>query len=220
MKKLSLFVTALVLSAILYSCGGMTYVTDTWRAKGFTGKKFTKLGVMAVTKNNIVARRTVEDAMTRDLKASGVNAVTTYDAFAYNTFDKDGDGKVDDKENAEKLVQEKMKELGVDGIMIMKVKDISKEQKYVPGSPTYMPSYYYAPYYSYYFQSYDMLYSPGYYVTDTQYYIETSIFDVGKAELLYSMLSETVNPSSITDFSKSFTKATVDDLMTNRVLLK
>lgn len=220
MKKLSLFVTALVLSAILYSCGGMTYVTDTWRAKGFTGKKFTKLGVMAVTKNNIVARRTVEDAMTRDLKASGVNAVTTYDAFAYNTFDKDGDGKVDDKENAEKLVQEKMKELGVDGIMIMKVKDISKEQKYVPGSPTYMPSYYYAPYYSYYFQSYDMLYSPGYYVTDTEYYIETSIFDVAKAELLYSMLSETVNPTSITDFSKSFTKATVDDLMTNRVLLK
>ena len=220
MKKLSLFVTALVLSAILYSCGGMTYVTDTWRAKGFTGKKFTKLGVMAVTKNNIVARRTVEDAMVKDLKASGINAVATYDAFAYNTFDKDGDGKVDDKDNAEKLVQEKMKELGVDGIMVMKVKDISKEQKYVPGSPTYMPSYYYAPYYSYYFQSYNTLYSPGYYVTDTEYYIETSIFDVAKAELLYSMLSETVNPTSITDFSKSFTKATVNELMTNRVLLK
>lgn len=220
MKKLSLFVTALVLSAILYSCGGMTYITDTWRAKGFTGKKFSKLGVMAVTKNNIVARRTVEDAMAKDLKASGINAVTTYDVFAYDVFDKDGDGKVDNKEEAEKMVQDKMKELGIDGIMVMKVKDISKEQKYVPGSPTYMPSYYYAPYYSYYFMSYNTLYSPGYYVTDTEVYIETSIFDVQKGELLYSMLSETVNPSSVGDFSKSLTKATVDDLMTNRVLLK
>lgn len=220
MKKLSLFVTGLLLSSILYSCGSMTYITDTWKSKGFTGKKFSKLAILAVTKDNIVARRTIEDAMSRELKASGINAITTYDILAYDAFDKDKDGKVDDKTAAEKMIVDKMKENNIDGIMIMKVKDTKSEQKYVPGTPTYMPSYYYAPYYSYYFMSYNTLYSPGYYVTDTEVYIETSIYDNDNGEVDYSMVSETVNPSSITDFTKSFVKATVEQLVNNKILLK
>ncbi len=220
MKKITLFVAAFLLSTILYSCGSMTYVTDTWSAKGFTGKKFKKLAVLAVTKDNMLARRTIEDAMVKELKASGYNAVVTYDLLAYDAFDKNKDGKVDDKKEAEAMIRDKMKENNIDGIMIMKLKDTKSEQKYVPGTPTYMPSYYYAPYYSYYFMSYDMLYSPGYYVTNTEVYIETSIYDNDDGEVDYSMLSETVNPSSIGDFTKSFVKATVQQLVGNNILLK
>lgn len=220
MKKSVLFVVALIISSILYSCGSMTYVTDTWAAKGFTGKKFKKLAVLAVTKDNMLARRTVEDAMVKELKASGYNAVVTYDILAYDAFDKDKDGKVDDKKLAEQMIRDKMKENNIDGIMIMKLKDTKTEQKYVPGTPTYMPSYYYAPYYSYYFMSYDMLYSPGYYVTNTDVYIETSIYDNDDGEVDYSMLSQTANPASLGDFTKSFVKATVAELISNKVLLK
>jgi len=219
MKKISLFVLTLLLSSILYSCGSITYITDTWEKQGFSGKKFNKVLVMAVAKENMVARRLVEDAVVGDLRARGINAIVSYDQIAYDIFDKDKDGKVDDTKEAEEMIKAKVKELSTDGLLVLALKDVKKDTKYVKGAPYYTPTYYYTPYYSYYFETYDRLYSPGYYTKNTDVYIESSVYDVQKEELVYSLMSETANPQSLGDFTKSYSKALSTTLVDQKVLL-
>lgn len=220
MKKFTLIVVAFILSSILYSCGSMTYITDTWEKQGFSGKKFTKLVVLAVAKDNMVGRRMIEDATVGELKANGINAVVSYDLLAYGDFDKDNDGKVDDQKEAEESIKTKMKDVNADGVLVLKLKDVKSEQKYVAGSPSYIPSNYYAPYYNYYFMSYNMVYSPGYYVNNTDVYIESSIYDLQKNEMVYSLLSETANPTSLRDFTKSFSRSLAKTLVDQKIFLK
>lgn len=220
MRKITLFVAAFVLSSILYSCGSMTYITDTWEKQGFSGKKFSKLVVLAVAKDNMVGRRMAEDATVKELKANGINAVVSYEILPYGEFDKDGDGKVDDPKEAEESIKAKMKDINADGVLVLKLKDVKSEQKYVQGSPAYIPTNYYTPYYNYYFMSYDKVYSPGYYVTNTDVYIESSVYDLQKNEMVYSLLSETVNPKSVGDFTKSFSKSLAKTMVDQKVFLK
>lgn len=220
MRRITLFVVAFVLSSILYSCGSMTYITDTWGKKGFTGKKFNKVMVMAVAKEKMVARRTIEDVVVKELNARGINAIISYDKISYGMFDKDSDGKVDNTKEAEEMVKAKVNELGIDGVIVMALKDVKKDTKYVPGVPDYMPTYYYTPYYNNYFAVYDRIYSPGYYVENTDVYIESSVYDAQKEELVYSLMSETVNPTSVGDFAKSFSKALSTTLVDQKILLK
>jgi hypothetical protein len=220
MRKITLFVVSLLLSSFLYSCGSLTYITDTWEKQGFTGKKFNKVVVLAIAKDNRVARRMVEDATVKELKANGINAIISYDIFPYGEFDKDNDGKVDNQQEAEESIKSKMKDLNADGILVLKLKDVKSEQKYVQGAPAYIPTNYYTPYYNYYFMSYNLVYSPGYYVTNTDVYIESSIYDLQKNEMVYSLLSETANPTSLGDFTKSFSGSLAKTLVDQKVFLK
>jgi hypothetical protein len=220
MKRITLFVVSLLLSSFLYSCGSLTYITDTWEKQGFTGKKFNKVVVLAIAKDNRVARRMVEDATVRELKANGINAIISYDILPNGEFDKDSDGKVDNQQEAEESIKSKMKDLNADGVLVLKLKDVKTEQKYVPGVQAYIPTNYYAPYYNYYFMSYNMVYSPGYYVNNTDVYIESNIYDLQKNEMVYSLLSETVNPTSVGDFTKSFSTSLAKTLVDQKVFLK
>lgn len=220
MKRITLFVVTILLSSILYSCGSMTYITDTWEKQGFKGKKFSKVVVMAIAKDDRVARRLVEDAITKELIANGVNATVSYTIFPYGEFDKDNDGKVDNQKDAEETIKTKLKDLNADGVLVLKLKDVKSEQKYVPGSPAYVPTNFYTPYYNYYFMSYNTVYTPGYYVTNTDVYIESSVYDLQKNELVSSFLSQTVNPTSVGDFTKSFSKSLAKTLVDQQVFLK
>lgn len=198
----------------------MTYITDTWEKQGFKGKKFSKVVVMAIAKDDRVARRLVEDAITKELIANGVNATVSYTIFPYGEFDKDNDGKVDNQKDAEETIKTKLKDLNADGVLVLKLKDVKSEQKYVPGSPAYVPTNFYTPYYNYYFMSYNTVYTPGYYVTNTDVYIESSVYDLQKNELVSSFLSQTVNPTSVGDFTKSFSKSLAKTLVDQQVFLK
>ena len=220
MKRITLFVVSLLLSSFLYSCGSLTYITDTWEKQGFTGKKFNKVVVLAIAKDNRVARRMVEDATVKELKANGINAIISYDILPNGEFDKDSDGKVDNQQEAEESIKSKMKDLNADAVLVLKLKDVKTEQKYVPGVQAYIPTNYYAPYYNYYFMSYNMVYSPGYYVNNTDVYIESSIYDLQKNEMVYSLLSETANPTSVGDFTKSFSTSLAKTLVDQKVFLK
>jgi hypothetical protein len=44
------------------------------------------------------------------------------------------------------------------------------------------------------------------------YYLESNLYDVSSEQLVWSVQSETINPSSLADFSKSYTKALVKAL--------
>ncbi|MEM0938872.1 MAG: hypothetical protein AAF600_03375 [Bacteroidota bacterium] len=87
-----------------------------------------------------------------------------------------------------------------DGVLFLRLQAVEKDVNYVPGSSNYYRTYW--PHHAAYWGRY---YEPGYYKVDTNYIIETSAFSVEKDMLLWTSISETVNPS---DIEKS-----VDDIM-------
>ena len=75
----------------------------------------------------------------------------------------------------------------------MRLGDVEKETSYVHGSTTG----YYGGYGRYYGYGAGMYSSPGYYTTDKNYFIETTIYSVTPDKLLWTGTTKTVNPSKI-----------------------
>jgi len=78
-------------------------------------------------------------------------------------------------------------------ILLMRLADIEKETSYVQGTTTG----YYGGYGRYYGYGAGMYSSPGYYQTDKNYFIETTIYSVEPNKLLWTGTTKTVNPSKM-----------------------
>ena len=72
-------------------------------------------------------------------------------------------------------------------------------------------------YYSYYNP---VMYDPGYYATDKNYYLEINLYDAKTEELVWSAQSETTNPTSIETFSNSFSQLVVNQLIKDGLISK
>ena len=78
-------------------------------------------------------------------------------------------------------------------VLLMRLADIEKETSYVQGTTTG----YYGGYGRYYGYGAGMYSSPGYYTTDKNYFIETTIYSVEPNKLLWTGTTKTVNPSKM-----------------------
>ncbi|HAY33437.1 MAG TPA: hypothetical protein PK536_05910 [Ignavibacteria bacterium] len=217
MQKIFLSVLTLVCAFTFYSCSSVTEMSGTWKKPATTAKKYKKIIVMGVS-SNVVAKSKVENAIVSQLKRNGINAVAGTNVISSTMFDSDGDGKADPEK--QEVVKEKMKELGVDGAMVISVLDIKEEERYVPGSTYYSPYNSYYPFYNYYYGSYNMVNTPGYYTKSTNVFLTSNFYDVSSEELIWSAQSETFNPASISDLASSYSERMVEDFLSSGIVRK
>jgi hypothetical protein len=208
MKKLS-WALPFLLTLFIMSCGPSHKVTSSWispEAKT-AKKKYSKVFIVVLTQNQ-AAKNIVESDLEKAAQAKGFQTVKSSDVFAPN-FTKDN--------GADKAtILAKVRELGCDAILTSALVKKESEQRYVPGSTSYMPyggygGYGFGGYYGY---MYPTMYStPGYYTTDKTYFIETNLFDVASENMIYSVQSEAYDPSNITSFSRDYTAAITDQFV-------
>ncbi|WP_200978807.1 hypothetical protein [Echinicola sp. 20G] len=170
-----------LLAFLFCACSSSTSIVSSWKNPDVQmgDVDFSKI-IVAVLGNSEANRRIAED------RVAGLNdklfpsyQVLTNEATA---TDKDKTGDI-------------LKSEGFDGIIVMKLLDKEKSQNYVPG--TYTGGYWNMhPYYWGGF-GYGGYYDPGYYTEDTNYVIETSLYDLKDNSLVWSSISNTVNPSSV-----------------------
>jgi hypothetical protein len=94
---------------------------------------------------------------------------------------------------SEEYLTQKLKEGNYTNVLMMRLADIEKETSYVQGSTTA----YYGGYGRYYGYGAGMYSSPGYYTTDKNYFIETTLYSVNPDKLLWTGTTKTVNPSNV-----------------------
>jgi hypothetical protein len=221
MKKVIIFVLLAALSLGFNSCSSVTEVTGTWKKPGATSQKYTKIVVLGVSKD-IVKRSTVENAIVTNMRSNGINAVAGTTLMPDTYLDSDGDGKVDPKVKDE--VVPKLKAAGVDGAFVVSLVGTKEEERYVPGTYSYGPTYSpYAGYYgfnSYYYGAMNTVYSPGYYTKQTNVFFASNFYNVSTEQLIWSAQSETLNPQSLSDFSKSYASSIVEDFISSGVIRK
>jgi hypothetical protein len=142
-------------------------------------KLFQKILLVALLKDNYT-RKVAEDKLAEEVKPRGV--------VSYNYLPNYGSS-IDTG-----LISDRLKQDGFDGIVIMRLRTISKNMVNSPGNSGSYPPYYnsWSGYYSTTFPLYN---APGSYSTNDIYNIETNVYSLNTNRLLWNGVTTAVNIS-------------------------
>ena len=206
------------------ACSPPVDLTTSWTNKTATPKSSPKIMVMALGKN-LSNRQAAENNIVNELKAAGHQAVAALDVLNPSI----------EKYDSLSLVNI-LRQNQFDMILTNAVVDVKETQRYVPGTTETVPvaTYpvngypaYYGGYYNYY--NYRMTYyhtvyetrtTPGTTVTDVEVLIESNLYDVSTADLLWVGQSKSLTAEPSDPLFKAFAKNIVNDLLRNNLLRK
>jgi hypothetical protein len=176
----NLILSFLVMGA-LASCSPSTKIEKSWVEPGakVTPDPQNKVMIIALVKDE-TSRRVIEDELSKRIKAT---SVPSYQFLTTEMLKAASEEALNNMVTKEKFTH----------ILLMRLADIEKETSYVPGTTTG----YYGGWGMYYGYGAAMYSSPGYYTTDKNYFIETTIYSVNPNKLLWTGTTKTVNPSKI-----------------------
>lgn len=179
---------ALSLMATMVSCGGSTYMVDSWKAPGETieNDELNKVMVSVLAKNE-TSRRIAEDQ------------VASYNAAFTPSYKVIGTQQIALDTNMSKELLQKG---NFDAVLVFALKEKNTTETWVPGS-----SYNYWGYHSWYYGSY---YDPGYIQQDVNYRVETNLYSLKGKKLLWSGVTTTVNPVSLEQTISEIVKETYE----------
>jgi hypothetical protein len=179
------------------------------------GKKATSVFIVVLTQN-MATRSLMEKDLAAAAAAHGIKAIPSLSVLTPVT------GVPDSVVIAAFLRQVKLS--GANTVLIVSLLDSRSETKYIPSSSYSYDPYpyygYYGTYTSYYASTYNTISSPGYYVTDNTYYIESNLYDAASQKILFSIQTKAVNPSDIDKASKKFTETLIEEIKNNGMLKK
>jgi len=179
------------------------------------GKKANSVFVVVLTQN-MATRSLMEKDLAAAATAHGIKAIQSLSVLTPVT------GVPDSVVVAAFLRQ--VKASGTNTVLIVSLLDARSETKYIPSSSYSYQPYpyygYYGTYASYYASTYNTISTPGYYITDNTYYIESNLYDVASQNILFSIQTKAVNPNDIDKASKQFTETLIEEIKNNGMLQK
>lgn len=190
--------SALACAAVLAACASTT-LTNAWRDPAFQGEPLRKLLVLGVSDQPGV-RRSFEDEFAKALVASGVDAVASHTLVPR-------DGRL-----PEAVLRDAVARSGADGVLITRLVKVDRRTSVSPGYVTAMPAYgYYSSFYGYYGSAYVYASPP----VVTQYdvvVLETNLWQATRENLVWSAMTETVDPSNVRAATADYSKVVIEAL--------
>jgi hypothetical protein len=202
----------IVILIVFAGCGPATQITGSWKNPKPSRKRFNTIMVAALTQD-LSARQTVESDLVEALTSSSIKTLKSIDAIQ--------PGFLDEKNIDKEELLSKIRKTKVEGILTVSLLNKETENRYVPGTYSYAPVTrygYYGRFSGYYTTWYPTLTSPGYYVEDEVYFIETNLYDAASEDLIWSAQSQTYDPNGLTQFSKDFAEVVVIKMKQDGVL--
>jgi hypothetical protein len=197
-------VALLVLLVLVAGCLATT-VRDSWVDPDLQGPlDFDKVLVVFVSPDT-ARRSAAEDALVARLGAS--RAVASHTVLS-------GD-MVENARANEQAIRSQVNEMGFDAAIVMRLVDQQQQLNYTPGMV--YPAYY-GGFYGYWGRGWGAAYSPGYLSADTVVSVETNLYSLDPDKLEYSGITETINPSQITQMVNDIATAVAQDLRKRRLI--
>lgn len=198
----------LVVTAVFLVAGcATTSMVDTWRDPTYKGKAFRNFLVVGITKDPGV-RRVFEDIFTAELKNYGLQATASYSVTPL------------DQPVTRELLAEAVKKTGVDAVITTRVINLQQKTTVTPGYvDTYgaAPGFYPYPYrypqrdlYSYYGAT--QVIQPPTVQTYEMATLETVLFDVADAAMIWSGTSTTFETNQTVSVSKDLSRLIIQSL--------
>jgi hypothetical protein len=207
MKTLSKL--SIVAILFLMSCSN-TQVTSSWKADEIPNKNYKKIMVLGIiNEKDRTIREQLENELVSNLRSRGYDAKSALEEYGPKAF-----SKVSEDEIADQL-----KHSGYDAVLTTVLLDRSKDNHYTPGNVSYRPvGVYYNRFGRYYSTVYDRVYTPGYYTQSTNFFLESNLYDISSGDLIYSVQSQTFDPSSAASLSTDYSKTILKDMRKSGVL--
>jgi hypothetical protein len=194
---------------ILISCTS-SRITSSWKSPDVQQKKFKKVLVLGLLREKDRAlKERMEEHIVGDLKNMGYDAICSCEEYGPKTFEN----------MREEQALQKLSGSGIDAVLTIVLLDKTKERYYVPGRVYYTPyNVYYRRWWGYYSTMYGRIYEPGYYAENTKYFWESNLYDLNTKELLYSVQTQSFDPSSAESMSHEYGQLIVNDMIKSGVL--
>ena len=236
MKFLLNLSVVLLMATLLTSCS-TARLTSSWTNETYTPQPYEKILVFAIAAQTS-NRAAVEGAMSNEFRKHGINVVSSLSLFPESQNAGAGPQlKISKEELAQKL-----KDNGIDGLLVLSLLDRREEQVYVEGHTTthststpqqgYIEPYnyhhngyndrydpYYNDYYVYYETVQTTVTTPGYYENQTTLYLESNFYRVSDASLAWSGQTEVVDASSVTQGANDWAATLVKALIIFEVIM-
>jgi len=173
----------------LLSACASTQLDETWKDPSYQAHPG-RIMVIGMAKNPL-KRRLFEDEFVRQLNAWGSDAIASYTVLP------------DKEQNDQKIIAEKLRELGADTVLITRLVSKKTVRVYVPGTIYYPPPHY-GRWRNYYDYGYQAMSTPGY-MTENEYgVVETNLYDASNEQLIWAASSETGISGSNIELIKSY----------------
>ena len=172
--------SVLCVAAVLVAGCGTTRIVESWTAPGLEASDLAFEHVIAIA----VLAEESSQRIAEDTIAS--TATSTKVTPAYTLVS------AEDRADVERL-RRVLTEHGIDGAITVRLVGVEKVQTYVPGTTRAYPG----GYYGYYRRSGTVVQDPGYVRRDKYVTVETSLHEVASGKLLWSGVSESMNPGSV-----------------------
>jgi len=207
MKKIKYLAISMLL--ILMSCNS-SRITSSWKASDLQPKKFNKILVLGlIQEKDRSLREQMEQQLLANLQKNGYNAICACDEYGPKAFEN-----MTEKEAIDKLANS-----GIDAVLTVVLLDKTRERYYIPGHIAYSPyAIYRNRFWHYYTTMYDRIYMPGYYQVETKYFWESNLYDMQTKELLYSVQTDSFDPSSSESLARDYGQLIVRNIVKNKVL--
>lgn len=203
-----LFPALLVLAILVTSCHSIE-VLSSWSLESPPEGVLKKVMVLGIMPNR-GERENIELSMVNELGKAGVIAATATSLFGPKGF----------KGLSEEQIGKKLIGSDFTSVMIVSLIDKEKEKDYIPGSSYTSPRIVgYSRYYRRYIVSYDRMYTPGYYRTNTNYVLEADLYTTSDEDaLVYSAQTKSYDPHDSKMLADTFAKSIVNELRVKGLL--
>ena len=198
-------------AALLFSCQ-TSKITATWTEKNVSPKKYNKILVLGVLKDNDRELQSkMEKHLAGDLNDLGYSAFAARDVFPSGTFIKGDTAKAIEALNSK----------GFDAVLTVVLLNKEKEKHYIPGRTTNSS---YAPYHDrldlYYYSMYDRIQTEGYYEYATKIFWESNFYDRYSKKMIYSSQTESFDLGSKENLAHYYGALLANNLVKSKVLIK
>ena len=207
--KRNLFFALLLLIAIA-SCTS-SRITSSWKEPASTPVNYKKVLVIALSQPDNALKEQMEKHLVEDLESHGIQAISAYEQYGPKAFDKLN----------EQTALEKIENTAADAILTIVLLDKSKERNYVRSHITFTPyAVYYNRFWGYYTTLYGRVYTPGYYVNNSEYFWESNLYDAASKKLVYSVQTKSFNPDNSQALAHEYGQLIIKNMVEQRVIGK
>jgi len=204
MTRTRLFQDAFLLILVALALAGCasTSLTDQWKSAQFAGPPLKKLMVVGVS-TQPGPRRIFEDEFSAALKAAGVDAVASYTKITQ-------DGQAD-----QAVLEQAVRDLGAEGVLVTRLVKTEQKTQVTPGYYRPVPA---VGFYGWYSSAWVGYYEPPAVYQYDVVTAETSVYHIGKGELVWSGITETFAPQDVRKETQGFAKIIIGALKKQGVI--
>jgi hypothetical protein len=205
MKKITRII--IVSSFLLVQCSSSNIVS-TWQSSEVLNLKSGRIIVIGLIKESDKSlQKKMENHLADDLCNLGYDAVSSLELYGLNTFE----GK------DENQIMEQLKQNGTAAVLTIVLLNKQKEKYHAPKS-MFDSEKYNSDFNIYYAAIYSKIYEEGYYVNDTYYFWESSLFTMPDQKIIYSVQTQSFNPLSTASLAHEYGKLIIRDMLAHNII--